>query len=117
MLVQSIWEYVVHESMISLFELSFGPGGIWSNIFSTAPGFQGLSLLNDSENPDRYLVVESWESTESRARATANSKTQFDDLQDDLISWCESISEVGVFRMKAEGNVRPRTKRRRTYDP
>ncbi len=114
-MIQKIREFVLRDAMADHFEMSFGPGGAWSKMYSAASGFQGVSLLEDTENPRRYLVVEVWESIESRAMAVANKQSEFDELQDNLASWSESISKIGIFRIQAEGNVRPTvmTKRRR----
>jgi heme-degrading monooxygenase HmoA len=47
------------------FERVYGPEGEWSQFFRTGSGFIGTELLRDAEIPDRYLVIDRWESREA----------------------------------------------------
>ena len=47
------------------FERVYGPEGDWAEFFRGGPGYAGTELLRDVEFPDRYLVIDRWESSEA----------------------------------------------------
>jgi heme-degrading monooxygenase HmoA len=47
------------------FEQVYGPEGEWAQFFRSGQGYIGTELLRDAELPDRYLVIDRWESTEA----------------------------------------------------
>jgi heme-degrading monooxygenase HmoA len=50
------------------FEDVYGAGGSWAAFFREAPGYVGTELLQDIEQPGRYLVVDRWESRDAYNR-------------------------------------------------
>ena len=59
------------------FERVYGPEGEWAQFFRSGAGYIGTELLRDVEEPDRYLVIDRWESARRlqrvSRRATATS--------------------------------------------
>ncbi len=106
-MVEIVWVFVVKEAARGRFELAYGPGGAWSKLFARDPGFRGITLLRDTENPRRYLLIELWETAAQRAQALAERRAGHADLAAALSDWTESQTEVGVFRVLAEATVRP----------
>ena len=47
------------------FERAYGPEGEWAQFFRRGDGFIGTELLKDVEEPDRYLVIDRWESADA----------------------------------------------------
>jgi heme-degrading monooxygenase HmoA len=47
------------------FERAFGPEGEWAAFFRQGRGYIGTELLRDLEEPERYLVVDRWESADA----------------------------------------------------
>ena len=47
------------------FERVYGPDGEWAHFFRTGSGYIGTELLKDLEEPDRYLVIDRWESADA----------------------------------------------------
>jgi heme-degrading monooxygenase HmoA len=47
------------------FEQAFGPEGEWAAFFRQGRGYIGTELLRDLEEPERYLVVDRWESADA----------------------------------------------------
>jgi heme-degrading monooxygenase HmoA len=47
------------------FEHAYGPEGEWAQFFRGGSGYVGTELLHDLEEPDRYLVIDRWESIEA----------------------------------------------------
>lgn len=103
-----VWEFVVKEEARGHFELAYGPGGAWSQLFAACPGFRGTTVLRDAENPGRYLVIDLWDTAAQRQQALAERQAEYADLEADLDEWTESRTEVGTFRVLAQATVRPR---------
>ena len=112
-MIEMIWEFTVKEEARGRFELAYGPGGAWSNLFAEAPGFRGTTLLRDTGNPRRYLAVDLWDAEAQRAQALAARAEDYAALEAALRDWSASRSEVGVFRVQAEATVRPRGRTQR----
>jgi heme-degrading monooxygenase HmoA len=47
------------------FERVYGPNGEWASFFRQGTGYIGTELLHDVDEPERYLVVDRWESAEA----------------------------------------------------
>jgi heme-degrading monooxygenase HmoA len=47
------------------FEQAYGPDGEWARFFRQGAGFIGTELLRDLEEPDRYVVIDRWESIDA----------------------------------------------------
>jgi len=47
------------------FEAAYGADGEWAQFFRQGQGYIGTELLRDLEEPDRYLVIDRWESAEA----------------------------------------------------
>ena len=47
------------------FEAAYGPEGAWAQFFRTGDGYIGTELLRDVEEPDRYMVIDRWESADA----------------------------------------------------
>ena len=47
------------------FEEVYGPNGDWAKFFRQGAGFIGTELLRDVEEPDRFIVIDRWESADA----------------------------------------------------
>jgi heme-degrading monooxygenase HmoA len=112
-MIEIILEHEVKNQYRGQFELAFGPGGLWSEMFAHAPGFRGTTLLRDEKNPRRYLTIDLWDSETQRTQWLIENESEFAALQASFTDWSESKVELGIFRMLAEGTVRPRGSGRR----
>jgi len=113
-MLEIVWEFVVKEEARGQFELAYGPGGAWSKLFSRYPGFRGTTLLRDTKNPRRYLMIDLWDKEAQREQALAECKAEYADLDAAFGDWTESKTEMGIFRVLAEATVRPRGRARRS---
>jgi heme-degrading monooxygenase HmoA len=115
-MIEIVSEFVVKDKARGQFELAFGPGGAWSNLFAKSPGFRGTTLLRDTKDPRRYLTIELWNSETERDQSMKEQQAEFSELENDFEEWTESKTEMGSFSVRAEATVRPRGKagRRKT---
>jgi hypothetical protein len=114
-MVQIVWEFIVKEEVQGQFELVYGPGGAWSKLFSSSPGYRGTTLLRDTENPRKYLTIDIWDTVQQRERMLAERGDEYDSLDKSFTEWMESQTEVGIFKTLAEATVRQRGKARRRH--
>ena len=112
-MIEIIWEFVVKEEAGGQFELAYGPGGAWSKLFARCPGFRGITLLRDTKNPRRFLVIDLWDTEAQREQALVERKAEYFKLDTAFADWTESKTEVGIFRVLAEATVLPRGRTRR----
>lgn len=112
-MVEIVWEFVVKEEARGRFELAYGPGGAWSELFARCPGFRGTTLLRDTKDPRRYLAIDLWDTEAHREQVLAERQAEYSDLEAALAGWTECRTEVGTFGVLAEATVRPRGRARR----
>ncbi len=100
-MIEIIWEFVVKEEARAKFELAYGPGGAWSNLFSRYPGFRGTTLMRDKKNPRRYLTIDLWDTVAQREQVLAERPVEYSNLDAAFSEWTESEIEVGIFGVLA----------------
>lgn len=110
-MIEVFCEYVVREEAVGRFELAYGPGGAWSKLFSRSPGFRGLTLLRDADDPCRFLSVDVWDSIDEREQALAQGGPDYARLGSSLAEWTDLQTQLGVFMVRGEAGVRPRRRR------
>jgi heme-degrading monooxygenase HmoA len=59
------------------FERAYGPEGEWAEFFRTGRGYVGTELLHDVDEPDRYLVIDRWESMEAYNAFLAEQRDEY----------------------------------------
>jgi heme-degrading monooxygenase HmoA len=62
-MIALVFRYEVREP--EEFERAYGPEGEWAQFFRRGRGFIGTELLRDVDEPERYLVIDRWESAEA----------------------------------------------------
>jgi heme-degrading monooxygenase HmoA len=58
-----VFRYDVRDT--ETFEEVYGADGEWAKFFRRGAGFIGTELLRDLEDPDRYIVIDRWESIDA----------------------------------------------------
>jgi heme-degrading monooxygenase HmoA len=109
-MIEIVWEFVVKQEQRGQFELIFGPGGAWSKLFAGSVGYRGTTVLRSTEDPQRYLVIDIWDSEDKREQMLAECQAEHADLETTLAEWIESKNVVGVFKVLADATVRPHRK-------
>ena len=62
-MIALVFRYEVRDAQA--FERVYGPEGEWAQFFRQGSGYIGTELLHDVDEPDRYLVIDRWESAEA----------------------------------------------------
>jgi heme-degrading monooxygenase HmoA len=58
-----VFRYEVRDP--AAFAKVYGPSGDWAEFFRQGSGYIGTELLHDVDEPERYLVIDRWESAEA----------------------------------------------------
>lgn len=109
-MIEIVYEYIVKEQYRRQFELAFGPGGLWSSLYAQCFGFRGTTVLRDTINNQRYLVIDLWDTVELHDQACADKQNAYTAQQSTFQEWTDKMSEFGSFRILAEATVRSRSK-------
>lgn len=107
-MIEIVCEVVVKPEASGLFALAYGPGGAWSDLFTRAAGFRGITVLRDAHDPQHFVIVEVWDSEEARAQSLIDHATAYAALQATLSEWVVSTRELGIFGILSEATVRAR---------
>jgi hypothetical protein len=107
-MIEIVMEYVVKKESQGFFELAFGPGGAWSNLYSWCPGYRGTTVLRDLNNPLRYLVFDLWGTETQYTQAMTDNEVPYAELVEQFKEWTDSVIAQGSFRIQSEATIRPR---------
>jgi quinol monooxygenase YgiN len=55
-----IWSFQVHPEHAETFRQYYGEGGAWTQLFRRARGYLGTQLLQDEQDPLRFVTIDTW---------------------------------------------------------
>jgi heme-degrading monooxygenase HmoA len=61
--IAHVFRYEAHDP--DEFVRAYGPEGDWAQFFRRGRGYIGTELLQDVEEPERFLVIDRWESVDA----------------------------------------------------
>jgi heme-degrading monooxygenase HmoA len=79
------------------FEEVYGPDGDWARFFATGEGYVGTELLQDVENPGRYLVIDRWTSREAYQAFVQTHRDEYMRRVDDTAFLYDQELRFGTF--------------------
>jgi heme-degrading monooxygenase HmoA len=79
------------------FEQAYGPDGDWAKFFRQGVGYIGTELLHDIEEPDRYIVIDRWESAEAYSAFLAEHSEEYLQRSDDSRFYYLQELRMGTF--------------------
>jgi heme-degrading monooxygenase HmoA len=93
-----VWDFHAREHRRAEFEATYGPRGSWARLFRKSDGFLKTELLNDLDQPNRYITIDHWRSEADHARFLEVHRDAYDALD----RQCEALTmherKVGEFR-------------------
>jgi heme-degrading monooxygenase HmoA len=90
-----VFSYEVHDA--AEFERVYGTAGEWAGFFRDGRGYIGTELLRDIEAPNRYLVLDRWESAEAYNSFVAEHREEYMRRVDDTRFHYDSELRFGTF--------------------
>lgn len=89
-----IWEFHVHEHHKQDFAAAYGSGGEWVKLFRQDPAYLGTTLLQDRDDPLRFVTIDSWQSREAYLAFRARHGEEFNAL--DAVCEAYTLREVAL---------------------
>jgi heme-degrading monooxygenase HmoA len=79
------------------FEDVYGPNGEWAKFFRQGAGFIGTELLRDVDEPDRYVVIDRWESIDAYNAFIAENQKEYLERSDESRMYYRQELRFGTF--------------------
>ena len=92
-----IWEYTVRPKCVTAFEDAYRPGGVWVELFRTAPGYLRTELHRDRHDATRYVTIDYWESAEAWDSFRESMAAEFEAIDAQCEHYTLQEREIGVF--------------------
>jgi heme-degrading monooxygenase HmoA len=90
-----IWEYQVKAEYLTEFEEIYSISGLWAKLFRKAEGYQGTELLRDPNQPDRYITIDRWASSQAHESFLLRWKAEYAALDAQYEGLTETESLLG----------------------
>jgi len=94
-LIVLVFSYDVRDA--AEFERVYGAEGEWAQFFRAGAGYVGTELLRDVEVPDRYLVLDRWESREAYNAFVEAHGDEYMRRVDETVGFYEQELRFGTF--------------------
>ena len=95
-----IWEYRVLPEHVEAFRLAYGPDGPWVRLFTGRSGYLRTELLEDRDDPGRFLTIDYWTSREEFEAFHRAHRTEFARIDAEGKRLTESERRLGEFRLE-----------------
>jgi heme-degrading monooxygenase HmoA len=93
-----MWEFRVRPERLDEFLRVYGSEGEWARLFGRGDGYLRTDLLQDREDPHRFVTIDSWRSAECWSAFHSCFAAEFAVLD----ARCEALTleerSIGVFR-------------------
>lgn len=91
------WEYVVRPGCVEEFERIYGSDGEWARLFRRSAGYRCTELHRDRSQPQRFLTLDFWDSSEALDRFRRSHAHEYAALDARCEALTEREREVGRF--------------------
>jgi heme-degrading monooxygenase HmoA len=96
-MIAIIWEYVIEPMQHEVFEEYYHAQGIWAQYFQQHPDFLKTQLIQDYENPLRYVTIDYWKHETSFEQFRNQYRTEYDAIDALCTSFTKSETRIGTF--------------------
>lgn len=92
-----IWEYRVKPGSRKQFLRAYGPEGDWVRLFREADGYIRTELLCDADDPNRFVTIDRWVSSEARDKFRVSHSGEFESLDERFEALTDEERFIGDF--------------------
>jgi quinol monooxygenase YgiN len=94
-----IWQFRARKNAVSRFRKAYSREGDWARLFRHDKGFLGTELVQDLEEPRRFLTFDHWTSLSAFGRFRRKHRAEYEALD----AKCEELTayeaRIGTFRL------------------
>jgi heme-degrading monooxygenase HmoA len=98
----TLWEFEVAPAHQAEFIAAYGPTGAWAQLFAKADGYVGTLLLNDQNDPKRYVTVDRWMSQQAYEAFLAEYRAEYEQLDVDCERLTLREAHLGSYWVRAQ---------------
>jgi heme-degrading monooxygenase HmoA len=92
-----LWRFRPRKDRESEFERAYGPSGEWARLFQRGEGYLGTELLQRSDDPKEYLVLDRWASRTAYEALRTRFSSEYRRLDTLLDELTEEEMPMGTF--------------------
>lgn len=92
-----VWEYIIDDHKRENFLHYYGPEGVWVRFFQQGDGYLRTELLEDVQNPRRFLTIDYWKSKADRDAFREKHAQKFEMIDKTCESFTHSERFLGDF--------------------
>lgn len=90
-----VWSFEVAAEQREAFEIAYGPGGAWAQLFARSPDFICTELLRDGDGA--YLTLDHWTDASAFEAFKATHRSAYQELDDACEALTVKETRIGVF--------------------
>lgn len=92
-----IWEFRINPRKRRAFERAYGPDGDWAEFFREGKGYLGTELIQDTQQPDRYLTMDYWKSRANYETFKKQNRKMYEIIDQKCEALTTKEVEIGKF--------------------
>jgi quinol monooxygenase YgiN len=92
-----VWEFRINSRKRHAFELAYGPDGEWAMFFQKGAGYLGTELVQDSQEPDRYITLDHWKSRKHYEIFKRQNRKMYEIIDEKCEALTTKEVEIGKF--------------------
>ncbi len=97
-MIQIIWEFRVGEERAEFLRY-YSSVGAWAILFRKSPGYKQTILLRDSQDENRYITIDIWESLEFFSKFKKQFSEEYETLDEECEKFAKDERSIGVFQL------------------
>ena len=92
-----LWRYRVRAEKLAEFRAAYGPDGDWARLFRRDPGYVRTILLQDADDPARFMTLDFWTSKLACQAFRQTYSEEFEAIDRRCETFTLSETQVGDF--------------------
>jgi hypothetical protein len=95
--IHIIWEFRVKPEKARTFEQHYCGSGSWAQFFRKGAGFRDTVLIQDEQDANRYLTIDTWEALHWFDSFKEQFRVEYEKIDKEFEDLTESERRIGVF--------------------
>ena len=96
-----VWSYLVVPEHRDAFKKAYGPKGVWHEFFSNSPDYLSTDLLEDKNDPNRFVTIDTFKTSDARDKLVAARQTEFNEIDGTWEKATRNETFIGMFEVCA----------------
>lgn len=105
-----IWVFDVRRDCLDAFRRYYGEAGAWAALFRRGRGYLGTQLLEDQDDPLRFVTIDTWKSVEDYEAFRQAYAAEYAALDRACERLTTRETQIGHFSSNRASGARPRAR-------